>query len=160
MLVLIRTIVYASVFTGIVLIVLPQQILRYIGITPQETIGLLQISGIAVGLVGGTVALWCVFAFAFIGRGTPAPFDPPRCLVIRGPYRYVRNPMYIGAGMFLSGIGLYFEAPEILLYTVILWLIVHLFIIFYEEPVLKRLFGAEYESYRNSVRRWLPGRIK
>jgi protein-S-isoprenylcysteine O-methyltransferase Ste14 len=68
--------------------------------------------------------------------------------------------MYIGAGIFLFGIGLYFEAFAILLYTVILGLIVHLFIIFYEEPVLKHMFGAEYESYRQSVNRWLPGRIK
>jgi protein-S-isoprenylcysteine O-methyltransferase Ste14 len=160
MLVLIRTIIYASVFSGIVLIVLPQQILKYVGIVQPETIGLFQIIGIAAGLAGGAVALWCVFAFAFIGRGTPAPFDPPRRLVIRGPYRFVRNPMYIGAGIFLFGIGLYFEAFAILLYTVILGLIVHLFIIFYEEPVLKHMFGAEYESYRQSVNRWLPGRIK
>ena len=56
------------------------------------------------GLIGTATALWCVFTFVFIGKGTPAPFDPPRKLVIRGPYRFVRNPMYIDGGMILAGV--------------------------------------------------------
>ena len=59
--------------------------------------------------IGTAMALWCVFAFVFIGKGTPAPFDPPRKLVVRGPYRFVRNPMYIGAGMTLAGAALHYQ---------------------------------------------------
>ena len=63
----------------------------------------LQVAGMVIGAAGGMVALWCVLTFAVIGRGTPAPFAPPRRLVTRGPYRFVRNPMYIGIGLILAG---------------------------------------------------------
>jgi len=106
--------------------------------------------------IGTGIALWCVFTFVFIGKGTPAPFDPPRKLVIRGPYRFVRNPMYIGAGMTLAGAALYYESLSITIYTALFFLITHLFVALYEEPTLRRTFGDEYEAYCSRVRRWLP----
>jgi len=92
----------------------------------------------------------------FIGKGTPAPFDPPRKLVIRGPYRFVRNPMYIGAGMTLAGAALFYESLSIFIYTCLFFLITHLFVVLYEEPTLRRTFGDEYETYFHRVRRWMP----
>jgi len=68
----------------------------------------LEVAGILVGVAGGPLALWCILAFATVGKGTPAPFDPPRHLVVAGPYRYVRNPMYIGAGLALAGAAIFY----------------------------------------------------
>jgi len=110
--------------------------------------------------IGTAIALWCVLVFVFIGKGTPAAFDPPRKLVVRGPYRFVRNPMYIGAGMTLAGVALFYESLSIFIYACLFFLITHLFVVLYEEPTLRRTFGNEYEAYCDRVKRWIPRRRK
>jgi protein-S-isoprenylcysteine O-methyltransferase Ste14 len=97
-----------------------------------------------------------VLAFGVVGKGTPAPFDPPRRLVVRGPYRFVRNPMYIGAIVGLTGASIFYESLALLGFTAVFALTVHLFVMFYEEPTLRRLFGEDYIEYCRRVRRWLP----
>ena len=109
-----------------------------------------------VGIAGGAIALWCIFTFAFIGKGTPAPFDPPRRLVIKGPYHFVRNPMYIGAALSLAGAALFYTSWPLLGYVGLFLLLTHLFVIGYEEPTLRRSFGQEYEAYCRQVSRWWP----
>jgi len=156
MFVFVRAITYAVLFIGLVLIYVPTQILSRAGIVHPEMIGLPQVTGIIIGTIGGIIALWCVYTFATIGKGTPAPFDPPRRLVNRGPYRFVRNPMYIGAGLTLIGTALFYTSLPILGYAGILFVIVHSFIIWYEEPTLRRIFGQDYEEYCRDVKRWLP----
>ncbi len=108
--------------------------------------------------IGALIVLRCVWDFAWTGRGTPAPFDPPRRLVVKGLYRWVRNPMYLGMGLFLIGEALLL--PQItlpmLIMVAILWIAVTAFIILYEEPTLRRLFGSDYEEYCRHVRRWIP----
>ncbi|HEY3054138.1 MAG TPA: isoprenylcysteine carboxylmethyltransferase family protein [Thermoanaerobaculia bacterium] len=108
--------------------------------------------------IGGVIVLRCVFDFAWRGLGTPAPFDPPRRLVVTGLYRWVRNPMYVGMGIFLVGEALLLPSirGEMLIMVAILWVVVTLFIIVYEEPTLRRTFGDDYERYRRNVHRWLP----
>jgi len=108
--------------------------------------------------IGAAIGLPCVWEFAWRGFGTPAPFDPPRRLVVTGPYRWVRNPMYIGMGIALIGEAIVFPhlTRTILVMTALLWLAVSLFIVAYEEPVLRRMFGADYEAYCRDVRRWIP----
>jgi protein-S-isoprenylcysteine O-methyltransferase Ste14 len=115
-------------------------------------------AAVALMLVGGAIMLCCVWQFAWTGRGTPAPFDPPRRLVMRGPYRWVRNPMYIGMGVFLTGEAVALPAitREMLTLVPVLWGLVTLFIVTYEEPTLRRLFGADYAEYCRHVRRWIP----
>ena len=112
--------------------------------------------GIALMAAGGTLAFACVTIFVTSGEGTPAPFDPPRKFVAVGPYRSVRNPMYIGGFIVLFGFGLYEQSVVILLFTLPWLLSAHLFVILYEEPHLRSVFGAQYDAYRRSVRRWLP----
>jgi protein-S-isoprenylcysteine O-methyltransferase Ste14 len=119
-------------------------------------VGAAQIAGAALVLAGGAIDLWCVLAFAVQGRGTPAPFDPPRRLVVRGPYRFVRNPMFIGAALALGGAAMYFASPWLAVYDALFVAILHLFVVAYEEPHLARLFGDDYATYRSRVRRWLP----
>jgi len=156
MFVIVRAIIYATIFVSLVLVLLPAQLLSAAGLSRPETTGVAQVIGLVVLILGMTLALWCVAVFAILGKGTPAPFDPPRKLVVRGPYRFVRNPMYIGAGMALSGAALYFRSVEILWYFFGLVIVVFLFIVFYEEPTLRRMFGEEYEEYCRKVRRMLP----
>ncbi len=115
--------------------------------------------GLALMAAGGTLAFACVATFVTRGEGTPAPFDPPRKFVAAGPYKFVRNPMYIGGFIVLFGFGLYEQSPAILLFALPWLLFAHLFVIVYEEPHLRATFGATYDAYCRSVRRWLPGRL-
>lgn len=156
MLVFMRTITYVSLFIGLALIYLPSRALVWAGISRPADIGWVQIAGIVLCSIGATIALWCVGAFAWIGKGTPAPFDPPRRLVVRGPYRIVRNPMYIGAATALAGAALFFMSWSLFAFVCGFVLVTHLFVIFYEEPALKRLFGPEYSDYCAHVARWHP----
>jgi protein-S-isoprenylcysteine O-methyltransferase Ste14 len=156
MFVLLRTITYASLFIGLLFIYLPARILAWAGILRPAAFDWPQIAGLLIGTLGAVLALWCVGAFAWIGKGTPAPFDPPRRLVIRGPYRFVRNPMYIGALLVLSATALFYRAIPVLLFACGFVLVTHLFVVIYEEPTLRRSFGPEYEAYCHRVHRWLP----
>jgi protein-S-isoprenylcysteine O-methyltransferase Ste14 len=158
MFVVARAVTYASIFIGLVLVFVPARLLSWSGIGPPESIGTWQIAGMVIAAAGAVLALWCVFTFAFIGRGTPAPFDPPRRLVIRGPYGFVRNPMYVGAGFVLAGATLFYGSLPLLAFTGFFVLSTHLFVVLYEEPTLSRTFGPEYEAYRRRVRRWRPRR--
>jgi protein-S-isoprenylcysteine O-methyltransferase Ste14 len=118
----------------------------------------LRTAGIAIALPGALLTAWCVLTFVTRGRGTPAPFDPPRRFVASGPYRYVRNPMYVGAVLVILGGGLIVASPAVALLSGLFWLLVHLVAVLYEEPSLESRFGDDYRRYRASVNRWLPRR--
>jgi protein-S-isoprenylcysteine O-methyltransferase Ste14 len=105
---------------------------------------------------GIPVLLDSFLRFALQGLGTPAPVFPTRHLVVTGLYRYVRNPMYVAVVAVILGQGLIFGNARVLGYGAVVWLVFHLFVLGYEEPVLRRSFGAEYETFRANVRRWLP----
>jgi protein-S-isoprenylcysteine O-methyltransferase Ste14 len=151
-----RAVTYAALFVGLVLVFLPARVLSWSGVTRPAAIAAPQVVGMVVGAVGAALALWCVLTFAFVGKGTPAPFDPPRQLVVRGPYRCVRNPMYVGAGLALIGAVLYYESAALLGFAGIFFLATHLFVVWYEEGTLRRMFGEEYDTYCRRVRRWWP----
>ena len=151
-----RAVTYAALFIGFVLIYLPARVLSWTGMVRPATIAAPQVAGMVIGAAGAAVALWCIFTFATIGRGTPAPFDPPRRLVIRGPYRFVRNPMYIGAGLALASAALFYESWPLLGYAALFFLTTHVFVVLHEEPTLRRTFGRKYEAYCREVSRWWP----
>ena len=156
MFIFVRAITYAALFIGLVLIYVPARVLSWSGIVPPVAIEVQQVVGMILGTGGAMVALWCILTFASVGRGTPAPFDPPRRLVIQGPYRFVRNPMYLGAGLALAGAALFYVSLPLLGYTSLYFLAAHILVVWYEEPVLRRTFGREYEAYCVRVRRWWP----
>jgi len=109
-------------------------------------------------ILGFAVAIRCVWDFGWTGGGTPAPVAPPQRLVVVGFYRYVRNPMYVG---FITGwvcLWILFGRASIaaLIIALTTVLIVALFVRFYEEPTLRKLFGADYDLYCKNVPRWLP----
>lgn len=154
--ILVRAIVYATLFVGLLLVYVPSRLLSRSGIVPPSVISAPQIGGMIIVALGTAIALWCILTFVFVGKGTAAPFDPPRRLVINGPYRFVRNPMYIGAIVTMLGVALFYGSLSILTYAAVFFLATHLFVILYEEPVLRQTFGEDYEKYCRRVRRWWP----
>jgi protein-S-isoprenylcysteine O-methyltransferase Ste14 len=154
--ILIRAVTYAALFIGVVLVWLPAQALERAGVVRPDRPGPAQVAGAIATVLGAALALWCVATFAFVGRGTPAPFDPPRRLVVRGPYRHVRNPMYLGAVLALCGGALFYETRALVTYAAVFAVILHLFVVLYEEPTLRATFGEDYASYCRAVRRWWP----
>ena len=125
-----------------------------LGVAPPQW---LRPAGWVLAVAGGLVGVCCVAVFVTRGRGTPAPFDPPQVFVPSGPYRYVRNPMYIGAVCVLLGAGLIVRSGSIVLLSLAFWLLSHVFVVLYEEPNLEQRFGEPYTQYRRQVRRWIPG---
>lgn len=101
---------------------------------------------------------WCVWAFAAVGRGTPGPWDAPRRVVAAGPYRWVRNPIYLAALLIVLGEAWLFGSLWLLAYAGGMAVSFHLFVTGYEERVLARRFGGSYQEYRRAVPRWLPRR--
>jgi protein-S-isoprenylcysteine O-methyltransferase Ste14 len=112
--------------------------------------------GTVLMAVGGLLVLLCITVFIVRGHGTPAPFDPPREFVALGPYRYVRNPMYIGGFLLLAGFSLYRQSVSMLVFALALLFLFHLVVVFVEEPGLEQRFGQSYLDYKRSVKRWLP----
>lgn len=151
-----KTLVFGTLVAGFVAGWLPVSIAG--GFDTVRAVGVPQLAGSAVLAAGWTLIVASIVYFGVVGRGTPAPFDPPVRLVVRGPHRYVRNPMYIGSTLASLGWALWFESAAVLGYAAVMWVLYHLLVVLYEEPTLRRLFGAEYETYRAAVRRWLPGR--
>lgn len=117
-------------------------------------------AGVVIAFAGALVVAACLGTFATVGRGTPAPFDPPTKFVATGPYRYVRNPMYLGAAAVILGTGLAISSSAVALLTGGFLLVTHAFVVLHEEPALDRRFGDSYRQYRVSVHRWLITRPK
>jgi len=109
-------------------------------------------------VVGSGIYARCVWDFATFGRGTPAPVDAPRRLVVRGLYRYVRNPMYVGVLTVIFGLAMLYADRDIAVYGLLVGIAFHLFVVLYEEPALRGAFGHEYERYVSRVPRWIPTR--
>ena len=114
----------------------------------------------AVPVIAAGVALylWCVWKFAAVGGGTPGPWDAPSRVVATGPYRWVRNPIYIGALLVVVGEAWLFMSLPLLAYAGIMAVCFHLFVTGYEERTLRRRFGTAYLAYRHAVPRWIPHR--
>ena len=105
--------------------------------------------------IGGSIYGWCVFDFASFGRGTPAPIEPPKKLVTRGLYRYSRNPMYVGVLTVIFAWAVLYRSRGVAVYALVVAVCFYSFVVFFEEPFLRRRFGADYEHYCREVPRWL-----
>jgi protein-S-isoprenylcysteine O-methyltransferase Ste14 len=110
---------------------------------------------LCIGL-GAVLLAACIVEFARSGRGTLSPVDPPRHLVVRGLYQYVRNPMYLSVTTIVLGEALLTQSRALAVYWATWFLGANLFVIGYEEPTLRRLFGASYDDYTQQVGRWIP----
>jgi protein-S-isoprenylcysteine O-methyltransferase Ste14 len=148
-----RSIIFFILAPGMVAGFIPLGLLRN---GSQVQTGLLSYLAFPLWLIGLVMLIWCFWDFLVKGKGTPAPADPPKELVVVGFYRYVRNPMYVGVLATIIGHFLWFGYWNLLIYAVIVFLAFHTFVTLYEEPTLKRQFGAAYEDYLKRVPRWIP----
>ena len=151
-----RSILFFILAPGMVAGVIPLALLRT-GLQTQT--GFLSYLAFPLWLIGIAMLIWCFWDFLVKGRGTPAPIDPPKELVVSGLYNYVRNPMYVGVLLVIIGHFLWFGSWNLLIYAGVVFIAFHSFVTFYEEPNLKQRFGAAYEDYLTKVPRWIP-RIK
>ena len=150
-----KTLIFTVVVPGTVTIYVPRWLLSTEQFQPSFDLGLAHYLGLVLITLGAAIYGWCAWDFTFSGKGTPAPIDPPKELVVRGLYRYTRNPMYVGVLTVLLGEVLWFGSWLVAIYAGAVALLFHLFITFYEEPVLQRNFGDAYQRYRARVPRWL-----
>jgi protein-S-isoprenylcysteine O-methyltransferase Ste14 len=146
--------VFAMIAPGTALVLLPWLVARWFP-DPSVT-GPWRLAGLLLILPGAVIVVDSFVRFVRQGRGSPAPVAPPDRLVVSGLYRYVRNPMYVGILAIVIGEALLWGRLALLPYAAVLWLAFHLFVTLYEEPVLRRRFGASYDTYQRSVPRWIP----
>jgi len=151
-----KSFIFIILVPGTVTVLVPYVLLHSLGGLLHINIGNFRFLGIIPVFLGVPILLWCIWDFSFTGKGTPAPIDPPKELVVRGIYRYVRNPMYIGGVFILFGETIFFASLWLFGYTVFIFISFHLFVIGYEEATLRRTFGKAYQEYCKSVPRWLP----
>jgi protein-S-isoprenylcysteine O-methyltransferase Ste14 len=149
---LLKNLLFTIIIPGTVAVYVPLSIAR----TRQPATGFASAFALVLLVVGSAIYAWCIWDFATFGRGTPAPIDAPKRLVVRGLYRYSRNPMYVGVLTVIFGWVVLFQANALVIYALIVGLCFHCFVVFYEEPHLQGSFGKEYVDYRARVGRWLP----
>ncbi|HEX9077528.1 MAG TPA: isoprenylcysteine carboxylmethyltransferase family protein [Anaerolineae bacterium] len=149
---LIRNLAFTIVVPGSGAVWVPWWVLTRGGATPNP------VAWPAVGIIaiGAALYLSCLWIFASVGQGTPGPWDAPRRFVAVGPYRWVRNPIYIGALLAVVGEAWLFLSLPLLVYAVGMAICFHLFVMGYEEPTLRRRFGETYVEYLRTVSRWIP----
>ena len=149
-----RTLIFTIIAPGFWTVAMPYWMLPR-GVRPE----LRGASVLGWPLIAAGVVLYVATAFwgfALRGKGTPAPIDPPKTLVVEGPYRVVRNPMYWAVVSVMLGEALAFRSAALAELAMAFFAGTMLFVLLYEEPALRRKFGAEYEAYCRQVPRWLP----
>jgi protein-S-isoprenylcysteine O-methyltransferase Ste14 len=150
------TLLFVAVVPGTVIGLVPWWLAR--ATPPEDRFDgwLALVAGAA--LIAVCLPLFVAFNFRFVweGHGTPAPIAPTERLVVGGPFRWVRNPGYVAVIGLVVGEGLLYGSPRVLVYAALLWLGFHIFVVLYEEPTLRRTYGAEYDDYCRRVSRWIP----
>ena len=149
-----RTVLFTLLVPGTVMGVAPFALIVSIA-GPHFDFGDARFLGLIPLALGLAIIVWCFADFVRRGQGTPAPYDPPRRLVIAGLYRFVRNPQYVGVVLVLIGEALLSGAGVLFGYAALMALIYHLFVRFYEEPHLRLFFGEEYLRYCEETPRWI-----
>ena len=150
-----KTLAHTLLIPGTVLALVPYLILRDRDPTLFE-LNTWTLSGSLWVLAGIVIGSWCTFEFMTRGSGTPNPLDPPKLLVHRGLYRYIRNPMYVSVAFILLGETMFSRSVALAIYSAVLLIGIHFLVVLYEEPILERRFGEPYSGYRKRVPRWVP----
>jgi protein-S-isoprenylcysteine O-methyltransferase Ste14 len=148
--------IFLVIAPGIVAGYVPWRICRWHFETPLLGTFLVRLFGVLMITTGFPMLLNCFVRFALQGLGTPAPIFPTLHLVVSGPFRYLRNPMYVAVVSLILGQGLFFGSVRVVEYGVAVWVAFHLLVLTYEEPTLRRTYGSEYEGFCANVPRWVP----
>ena len=152
---LLRSIFFTFLQPGTVAVLIPYWLISSRGAAFSRNQPL-RYAGLPLMAIGAAGLLWCIWDFFAAGRGTISPIDPPRHLVVRGLYRYVRNPMYVAVVTILIGEAIFFLSVPVLIEAGIFFSLANLFVMCYEEPALRRKFGESYEEYLQTAGRWIP----
>ena len=148
--------VFLVIAPGTLAVYIPWTITRWRFAPPLLQLVAIRWIGVALIVAGLPILLDSFARFALQGLGTPAPVAPPQKLVVSGLYRWVRNPMYVAVSALIFGQALLFGSLRLLEYGAMIWLLFCAFVVLYEEPALRRKFGAQYEDYCRHVPRWWP----
>jgi protein-S-isoprenylcysteine O-methyltransferase Ste14 len=151
-----KTSVFTLVVPGTVVVLVPYLLLEDVSLGAVAVTGI-SLLGLLPAVLGAVLYFRCAYDFALSGRGTPAPIDPPVELVVTGPYRYCRNPMYIGVLAILVGETILYRSLPLLYFLLAFAAGIHIVIISYEERALRQEFGEAYARYCETVPRWIPG---
>jgi protein-S-isoprenylcysteine O-methyltransferase Ste14 len=151
---ILKAILFTVLMPGVGIVLVPYSILSQSAEIVWPGPSVLSVSVAMLGLLGMATLLQCIWSFALHGKGTLAPLDPPKVLVVRGAYRCTRNPMYVAVVVVLVSEAIFFGSSALLIYAGIGLLIFHLFVLRYEEPHLRRQFGTSYDEYCRAVPRW------
>ena len=151
-----KTALFTILVPGTLAVLIPYRLASSPAARGTVALGSFRYVGLALAAAGTLIYLWCAWDFAFAGKGTPAPIDPPKKLVVRGLYKHVRNPMYVGVLSLVLGQAFWFEALNLFIYAGFGFLMFNAFVFFYEEPALNRKFGDAYRRYCDTVPRWIP----
>lgn len=152
---ILKTLLFTLLAPCMVTIAVPYLLLRSRSEIFPHTWNSLNFAGFFIIVAGVAIYIWCARDFIARGKGTPAPYDPPKELVAEGLYKFTRNPMYVGISSIVLGEALFFKSIAVLVYALGLLLIFHLRVTLYEEPALKRLFGESFVQYCRRVPRWI-----
>lgn len=152
----IKNLIFFILQPGLVVGLIPYLLLRRrIDLILKAELGVVKYLGITFIIAGLCIALYCVYRFIVDGRGTLSPVHRTKALVVKGLYKYSRNPMYVGMLLVLIGEVLFTGSLRMLVYTALVAMAFHLFVIFVEEPRLTRDFKSDYLRYMNEVKRWI-----
>jgi protein-S-isoprenylcysteine O-methyltransferase Ste14 len=151
-----KTIIFTVLVPGTVAVLIPYRLALSPTARGSLPLGSFRYLGVLFFVAGAMIYLRCAWDFVFAGKGTPAPIDPPKELVARGLYNYVRNPMYVGVLSVVLGQAFWFEALTLFLYAGLCFLLFNVLVLLYEEPALTRKFGEAYWRYCEAVPRWIP----
>ncbi len=153
---ILRTLVFGALAPALVLVFIPALILSSTGTEGEG--GVLRLVGLVPLVLGIAILAWCFAGFIVEGEGTPAPYDPPRRLVTGRLYGWMRNPMYFAVTTIVLGEAMFYGSVALLAWALVVWVSMNFYVILYEEPNLRRRFGAPYEAYLEHVPRWIPSR--
>ncbi len=151
-----KTAIYTLLVPVALTVLIPWALVHGDGNVPTWGGGPWRWLGLAPMALGAALYLWCAWEFATAGRGTPNPADPPRALVARGPYRVVRNPMYVAVNAVIIGEALLFRSAWLTKYALGSLVFVQCLVVLWEEPGLRRRYGDGYMAYCAAVPRWFP----
>jgi protein-S-isoprenylcysteine O-methyltransferase Ste14 len=150
------TIVFTICVPGTVVVLVPFLLSRWVLQPPLLGWAATRWAGVVLLVVAAPLFFDFVIRFVREGHGTPAPIAPTEHLVVGGPFQRVRNPGYVAVVAMIVGQGLLFASRAVLAYAAAIAVVFHVFVLLYEEPTLRRQFGAEYDDYCRRVPRWMP----